>query len=64
MNWMELAKYFIFMYPGGSAFRVEQFLKIPDFTEVRNRIESPYLPYWFPNKFREVIIEHYDKVWV
>ena len=39
------------MYPGGSGLRVEQFLKIEEFMEVRERVESPYLPYWFPSKF-------------
>ena len=36
---------------GGSGMRVEQFLKIPDFTEVKNREESLVLPFWFENKF-------------
>ena len=39
------------MYPGGSGARIEQYLNIPDFTNVRERIESPILPYWFEDKF-------------
>jgi hypothetical protein len=39
------------MYPGGSGARIEQYLKISDFTHVTERVESPILPYWFENKF-------------
>jgi hypothetical protein len=50
-NWNEISKQYIFMYPGGAGMRVEQFLMIPDFTLVKKRIESPILPYWFPDKY-------------
>lgn len=38
------------MYPGGSGIRIEQYLKIEEFMMVKERLESPDLPYWFHNK--------------
>ena len=49
--WTEISQQYIFMYPGGSGARIEQFLKIPDFTVVRKREQSLILPYWFENKY-------------
>ena len=48
--WNEICQQYIFLYPGGSGLRVEQFLKIPDFMKVNRRKESPFLPYWFKDK--------------
>jgi hypothetical protein len=45
------------MYPGGSGSRIEQFLKIPDFTQVKKRIQSPILPYWFEDKYSGFITD-------
>ena len=38
------------MYPGGSSIRIEQYLKIEEFMTVKERLESPDLPYWFQEK--------------
>ena len=46
-----ISQTYIFMYPGGSGARIEQYLKIEDFLVVTERIESPILPLWFENKF-------------
>ena len=49
-SWNEISQQFIFLYPGGSGLRVEQFLKIDDFMKINRRQESPFLPYWFKDK--------------
>ena len=49
--WTEISQQYILMYPGGAGARIEQFLKIPDFTEVIKREESSILPPWFENKY-------------
>ena len=49
-SWNEISQQYIFLYPGGSGLRVEQFLKIEDLMKINRRQESPFLPYWFKDK--------------
>ena len=51
-RWTEISRQYIFMYPGGAGARIEQFLMIPDFMNVKSRKESQILPLWFPNKLQ------------
>lgn len=65
-KWNEISKQYVFMYPGGSGFRVEQYIKIEEFMEVKNRIESPYLPNWFKykNGFKNGFIPDVQGGWI
>ena len=56
-RWKEISRQYIFMYPGGAGAKIEQFLMVPDFIEVKERIESAHLPLWFPDRTRGFIPE-------
>ena len=51
------------MYPGGGGARIEQYLKIPNFTNVKRRTEVRTMPYYFEDKFSGFIPDTSDSLY-
>ena len=51
------------MYQGGGGARIEQYLKIPNFTNVERRTEVRTMPYYFEDKFSGFIPDTSDSLY-
>ena len=55
-HWNEICRQYVFMYPGGSGARVEQYLKIEETLEKSvKRRESSWLPLWWEDEYSAYI---------